>query len=174
MQKFKLETIFSLAIALLIGMQSQSFAQSYGDAFIVQEKAEAKAHRKFGKPESQKLPDGAFLQGASCGTIGPQGGDATSIMGINTAAVERPRPVETFPLVPTFLISMLSISALTFGIRTLISQKRAQLWLVGSIAAGALLFAGFLWAAVSGPNLTFGLSMIDSARQMFNSSLTCF
>lgn len=172
MLKFRSRIIFAVVITLTVGLQSQAFAQSYGKAFTPIKPQQVET-RTTGKPPAPKAPAGVFLQGASCGTIGPQGGDATSITGINTAAAERPRPIERFPMVPTFLVSMLSLSGLVFGLRTLISKKRAQLWLVGSIAAGALLFAGFLWAAVSGPNLTFGLSLSGSARAMFDTNLSC-
>lgn len=171
-QKFRSRIIFAVVITLIVGLQSQAFAQSYGKAFTPLKPQQVET-RTTGKPPAPNAPAGAFLQGASCGTIGPQGGDAVSIMGINTAARERPRPPETFPMVPTFLISMLSLSGLVFGIRTLIAKKRVELWLIGSIAAGALLFAGFVWAAVSGPNLTFSLSLVDSARAIFNSNRSC-
>jgi len=154
-------------IVFLFGIQSDCLAQSYQQADDSQSYSAAPAlpyapsptsrqvvvqtpHQQSGIGSSRTGPP-AYLLGAGCGTIGPQGGDATSIMGVNTAGtVGRSRP--ELPILPTFLILMLSLSLLLFGMRALFTQKGTPLWVVGSIAAGALILAGFLWA-FSGPDM---------------------
>ncbi len=161
MQSSKLGKILAAAIVLLLGLQSQCLAQSYGDAFSSQAAMGeiGGGNNTFSKTgaQTEQIQNGTapILQGASCGTIGPQGGDATSIMGVNTAGALRKTPAEPFPVVPTFLVSMLSLSMLFFGLRSLVVQKRAPLWVVGSVAAGALLFVGFIWAALSEPTYSY-------------------
>lgn len=179
MQNLRLETILAVSIALLIGLQSRCLAESYSEnnnfneSLIAQYQAEHIEYKvdHASAPQPSNAP---VLQGASCGTIGPQGGDAAAIMGINTASIHHPPKTETIPLVSIFLVSMLSLSLLGFGLRALLVQKRASLWVIGSVAAGALLFAGFVWAAIFSPPFVFGLSLIDQARLLYNDAvLSC-
>lgn len=178
MQTSRVGKVLAVLIVLLLGAQSQGLAQSFGDSFSV-DTAKGTINSS-GAPTAQKQDEIPLLQGASCGTIGPQGGDATSIMGVNTAGVVRVTPSsEPFPIIPTFLISLLSLSLLAFGLRALVVKKRAPLWVLGSIIAGALVFAGFLWVALSGSGPTYcfgysGINFLDEARQNYDSTLSCF
>ena len=166
MQILKLNAILAVGVVLLLNVCSARlnpcFAQDVSTAVARDTVSDAQptsgrvnfgdafgAYR--GKPEApvvvQKGPSDVLL-GANCGTIGPQGLDATSIMGVNTAG-----PVhvtDSFPVIPTFLFSLLGLSTLAFALRTLVVKKRAPLWVLGSIAFGVLSLSGFLWMALTG------------------------
>jgi len=106
-------------------------------------------------------PSAPLLQGASCGTIGPQGADATTIMGVNThhtvpvtptfnvELLDPEKEKKELPLVPTILLGTLAVSAFAWGIRTLVQKKRAPLWVVGVLAGSLVTIAGFLWNTVA-------------------------
>lgn len=63
---------------------SNSFGGSFGDAFSNQS-----ANNTGAQTEMAMAGTAPILQGATNGTIGPQGGDAASIMGVNTAGAVR-------------------------------------------------------------------------------------
>jgi hypothetical protein len=162
----KLNAILAVAVVLILNVcsarQNPCFAQEFstgvaGDTASDLQPTSGRvnfgdasgAYR--GKPSAplvvQEGPP-VVLQGASCGTIGPQGLDATSIMGVTTGG-----PIhvtDSFPVIPTFLFSLLGLSTLAFALRTLVIKKRAPLWVVGSIAFAVLSLSGFIWMALTG------------------------
>lgn len=128
----------AMLLLMLFAIQLECSAQSFGDAFSSQAAFEDDAIKKDGTTERRPI-----LQGSGCGTIGPQGEEATSIMGVNTAPQEQETPV-----VPAFLASMLVLSVAAYGLRRMAVQKRAPLWVLGTVAAGLVALAGFMWTTL--------------------------
>src|SRR5579885_1239178 len=83
--------LLSTFILLLI-LALPSAAQSYGDAYTSQADTGALNTTLYNTgSEAQQYSNGnaPVLQGATYGTIGPQGEDATAVMGVNTAGTVR-------------------------------------------------------------------------------------
>ncbi len=154
MHILKLNAIFAVAVVLFLNVcsagQTPCFAQDFATSAASDTDGDVQATKPKAPVVVQKTPP-VMLQGANCGTIGPQGLDATSIMGVTGGRV---RVADSFPVIPTFLFSLLGLSTLAFALRTLVLKKRAPLWVLGSIAFATLSLAGFLWMALAG-KLTF-------------------
>jgi len=72
--------------------------------------------------QTQQITDGAapILQGATNGTIGPQGGDATSIMGVNTAGTVRVNNLANLEALLNIIANGMEILGIAWGGPTMI------------------------------------------------------
>lgn len=92
-------------------------------------------------PMYQKEGRAPILPGATNGTIGPPGGDTTSIMGVMTAGTVRVNHSPSYAwLVP---VSVCSVAAVMFALT--MRKKRGALWVLGGCAALILIVGGFLF-----------------------------
>lgn len=94
------------------------------------------------------------LQGASCGTIGPQGEDAAPILPGTTNGTIGPPGLDATALEPTddhrgafmpVLILAFAASSVIGAFRTLRNNKKNALWIYGGVAVIVLMTTGFLW-----------------------------
>lgn len=123
----KLFTRFSVIAAVMftIGI-SPAFAQSFGDAFSsAAETGELSggnnSYYNTGT-QTELISDGyaPVLQGATNGTIGPQGGDATSIMGVNTAGTVRVNNLANLEALMNIIANGMEILGIAWGGPTMI------------------------------------------------------
>ena len=116
-----------VAAALLVGLtNAPAFAQSYGDAFSSQGsmgnfQGDNNTYYNTGTGTEQ-LQGGAapVLQGATNGTIGPQGQDATSIMGVNTAGTVRVNNLANLEALLNIIANGMEILGIAWGGPTMI------------------------------------------------------
>ena len=119
-------TRIAVAAALLVGLSTPAFAQSYGDAFSSQGsmgnfQGDNNTYYNTGTGTEQ-LQGGAapVLQGATNGTIGPQGQDATSIMGVNTAGTVRVNNLANLEALLNIIANGMEILGIAWGGPTMI------------------------------------------------------
>jgi hypothetical protein len=116
-----------VAAALLIGLTSApAHAQSFGDAFSSQGsmgevQGGNNSYYNTGA-QTEQIQQGAapILQGATNGTIGPQGGDATSIMGVNTAGTVRVNNLANLEALLNIIANGMEILGIAWGGPTMI------------------------------------------------------
>ncbi|MBX3075614.1 hypothetical protein KF707_13675 [Candidatus Obscuribacterales bacterium] len=116
-----------VATALLAGITcAPAHAQSYGDAFSSQStmgevQGGNNTYYNTGA-QTQQINAGAspILQGATNGTIGPQGGDATSIMGVNTAGTVRVNNLANLEALLNIIANGMEILGIAWGGPTMI------------------------------------------------------
>jgi hypothetical protein len=116
-----------VAAALLIGLTSApANAQSFGDAFSSQGsmgevQGGNNTYYNTGA-QTEQIQQGAapILQGATNGTIGPQGGDATSIMGVNTAGTVRVNNLANLEALLNIIANGMEILGIAWGGPTMI------------------------------------------------------
>ena len=116
-----------VAAALLAGITcAPANAQSYGDAFSSQGATGTtdgvnNTYYNTGS-QVQQLNGGnaPILQGAANGTIGPQGQDATSIMGVNTAGTVRVNNLENLEALLNIIANGMEILGIAWGGPTMI------------------------------------------------------
>ena len=149
MNKFFCKSL--LAIFFLLGSvflhSGEAWGQSRGDAFCGTSEEINKGYDT--GSQTEEITNGAapILQGATPGTIGPTGADATSIMGVNTAAATRsspdsnPRPA----ILGAFFLIGLASCGYTIFKRS--QEKKNSLWVNGGIIAVLLLCSGFAWGS---------------------------
>lgn len=111
-----------VSCALISEMRSQSSSPSFQDAYSEQNNQNT---------AENLTNNGGYLQGATNGTVGPQGADATIIMGVNTAGTVRVNNLANLEALLNILCNGFEVVAIIFG---------------GSI----LLNAAFLRAPVTG------------------------
>ncbi len=116
-----------LATALVLGVTTApAYAQSYGDAFSSQanmgEVAGGNNTYNNTGAQSEQIQNGTapILQGATNGTIGPQGGDATSIMGVNTAGTVRVNNLANLEALLNIIANGMEILGIAWGGPTMI------------------------------------------------------
>ncbi|MBX3076434.1 hypothetical protein KF728_24185 [Candidatus Obscuribacterales bacterium] len=119
-------TRMAVAAALLVGLSTPAFAQSFGDAFSSQgSMGEVQGGNNTGYntgAQTEQIQQGAapILQGATNGTIGPQGGDATSIMGVNTAGTVRVNNLANLEALLNIIANGMEILGIAWGGPTMI------------------------------------------------------
>ena len=114
-----------VAAAVVFGISAvPAFAQSGGDAFSSQGVEGLQTNNSGYNTGSQteQIVDGAapILQGATNGTIGPQGGDATSIMGVNTAGTVRVNNLANLEALLNIIANGMEILGIAWGGPTMI------------------------------------------------------
>ena len=116
-----------LAAALVVGFSvAPAQAQSFGDAFSSQavegEKGGTLNTQYNTGTQTQQINQGAspVLQGATNGTIGPQGGDATAIMGVNTAGTVRVNNLANLEALLNIVANGMEILGIAWGGPTMI------------------------------------------------------
>jgi|AGTN01.1.fsa_nt_gi hypothetical protein len=114
-----------VAAAIVFGISAvPAFAQSGGDAFSSQS-VEGNQTNNSGfntGSQTEQIVDGTapILQGATNGTIGPQGGDATSIMGVNTAGTVRVNNLANLEALLNIIANGMEILGIAWGGPTMI------------------------------------------------------
>jgi hypothetical protein len=113
--------------AIIIGLGvAPANAQSYGDAFSSQATMGeiGGGNNTFNNTgaQSEQINNGTapILQGATNGTIGPQGGDATSIMGVNTAGTVRVNNLANLEALLNIIANGMEILGIAWGGPTMI------------------------------------------------------
>lgn len=114
-----------LVAAFIVGLSfGPAFAQSSGDAFSSQAVEGLQTNNSGYNTGSQteQIVDGAapILQGATNGTIGPQGGDATAIMGVNTAGTVRVNNLANLEALLNIIANGMEILGIAWGGPTMI------------------------------------------------------
>ena len=115
----------ALAAALVLGLSTApAMAQSGGDAFTSQA-VEGNIGNDSGYntgSQTEQITNGAspILQGATNGTIGPQGGDATAIMGVNTAGTVRVNNLANLEALLNIIANGMEILGIAWGGPTMI------------------------------------------------------
>ena len=115
----------ALAAALVLGLSTApAMAQSGGDAFTSQG-VEGNIGNDSGYntgSQTQQITEGAspILQGATNGTIGPQGGDATAIMGVNTAGTVRVNNLANLEALLNIIANGMEILGIAWGGPTMV------------------------------------------------------
>lgn len=89
------------------------------------------------------------LQGATNGTIGPPSSPvpltfAPALPGVSVDPSQKIPTQKETPIIPTLLFASLAFSLMFVGIRSIIFKKRAPLFVLGLISAGALMLVGFM------------------------------
>lgn len=118
---------FAVSFAIICGITSApAFAQSYGDAFSSQGQMGeiGGGNNSFNNSgtQTQQYTNGAapILQGATNGTIGPQGGDATAVMGVNTAGTVRVNNLANLEALLNIIANGMEILGIAWGGPTMI------------------------------------------------------
>ncbi len=116
-----------VASSLLIGLTSApAYAQSFGDAFSSQavegnQMGMNNTYFNTGTQTEQITQGNApILQGATNGTIGPQGQDATSIMGVNTSGTVRVNNLANLEALLNIIANGMEILGIAWGGPTMI------------------------------------------------------
>jgi hypothetical protein len=117
----------ALSAAVILGLSVvPAQAQSFGDAFSSQavEGASGLDHSTGFNTgaQAEQLTGGTapMLQGATNGTIGPQGGDATAIMGVNTAGTVRVNNLANLEALLNIIANGMEILGIAWGGPTMI------------------------------------------------------
>jgi hypothetical protein len=116
-----------VAAAVVLGVSgAPAYAQSFGDAFSSQGsmgevQGGNNTYYNTGA-QTEQIQQGAapILQGATNGTIGPQGGDATSIMGVNTAGTVRVNNLANLEALLNIIANGMEILGIAWGGPTMI------------------------------------------------------
>ena len=116
-----------VAAAVVLGVTgAPAYAQSFGDAFSSQGsmgevQGGNNTYYNTGA-QTEQIQQGAapILQGATNGTIGPQGGDATSIMGVNTAGTVRVNNLANLEALLNIIANGMEILGIAWGGPTMI------------------------------------------------------
>ena len=112
--------------AVMFGLATPAFAQSFGDAFSSQGamgNAEGLNNTYYNTGTGTEQLQGGnapLLQGATNGTIGPQGQDATSIMGVNTAGTVRVNNLANLEALLNIIANGMEILGIAWGGPTMI------------------------------------------------------
>ena len=102
----------------------------------------------------EPVSESPILQGASCGSIGPQGEDAAPMLSGTTNGTIGPPALDATALGPTdkhqsafipVLILAFAASSVLGAFRTLRKNKKNALWIYGGVAVIVLMTTGFLW-----------------------------
>lgn len=114
----------SLAIALLPLISAPAFAQSFGDAYSSQgdtgEQVQSSFKNTGSQTEQYNAGQAPQLQGATHGTIGPQGSDATVVMGVNTAGTVRVNNLANLEALLNIIANGMEILGIAWGGPTMI------------------------------------------------------
>ncbi len=117
-------TKLSLATAIVCGLSTPAFAQSFGDAYTSQGDTGIQEQTSFKNTGSQTQQYNAgqspMLQGATNGTVGPQGADATVVMGVNTAGTVRVNNLANLEALLNIIANGMEILGIAWGGPTMI------------------------------------------------------
>ncbi len=126
MRSSKLFAHMAVTAAVLFGLSTPAFAQSFGDAFSSQAVEGSKGGTLNSEyntgTQTQHIDQGSspVLQGATNGTIGPQGIDATSVMGVNTAGTVRVNNLANLEALLNIIANGMEILGIAWGGPTMI------------------------------------------------------
>ena len=114
----------AVAATLSFTLPSVALAQSYGDAFSSQG-VEGNQSNNTGYntgAQTEQISNGTapILQGATNGTIGPQGGDASAVMGVNTAGTVRVNNLANLEALLNIIANGMEILGIAWGGPTMI------------------------------------------------------
>ncbi|MBY0550350.1 MAG: hypothetical protein K2W95_23935 [Candidatus Obscuribacterales bacterium] len=101
----------------------------------------------FPQPPSEQPPQ---LQGATMGTIGPQGGDATVIQGVMTAGTVRamaPGYVYVSPEITDLASHYMAVPLVAFALFLFVRRNRASIWEMGIASSLILGTTGILFGS---------------------------
>jgi len=121
-----LTKLFVAAVIVLGVSAGPAYAQSFGDAFSSQgatgEVGGGNDTFYNTGAQTQQINNGTapILQGATNGTIGPQGVDATSIMGVNTAGTVRVNNLANLEALLNIIANGMEILGIAWGGPTMI------------------------------------------------------
>lgn len=121
---FKVFSAF--AIAALVSSFSPVYAQSFGDAYSSQGDTGIQNNSSSNNTGSQTQQynvgggQAPQLQGATNGTVGPQGADATVVMGVNTAGTVRVNNLANLEALFNIIANGMEILGIAWGGPTMI------------------------------------------------------
>ena len=118
-------TTIAAAAAVLLGLSvAPAFAQATGDAFTSQGVTGDYSIDSGNRTGSQTMQidqgNSPLLQGATNGTIGPQGDDATAILGVNTAGTVRVNNLANLEALLNIIANGMEILGIAWGGPTMI------------------------------------------------------
>jgi|SRR5579885_3224729 len=119
-------TRFAVAAAIIVGVTSPAYAQSFGDQFssmgATGNVQNGNTDARNSGTQTQQYTNGQspVLQGATNGTIGPQGGDATAVMGVNTAGTVRVNNLANLEALLNIIANGMEILGIAWGGPTMI------------------------------------------------------
>jgi hypothetical protein len=119
------KTIATLGVfaALTFGFSAPAFAQATGDEFAAtaaQGKETNNGHNTYSQTEQLGNAVAPNLQGATNGTIGPQGADATFVTGLNTAGTVRVNNLANLEALLNIIANGMEILGIAWGGPTMI------------------------------------------------------
>jgi hypothetical protein len=116
--------MLALAAALMPLMSTPAHAQAFGDAFASQgttgNYANDSANRTGSQTQQLQQAVAPALQGATNGTIGPQGSDATFVTGVNTAGTVRVNNLANLEALLNIIANGMEILGIAWGGPTMI------------------------------------------------------
>ncbi|MBX9949308.1 MAG: hypothetical protein K2Y39_09095 [Candidatus Obscuribacterales bacterium] len=123
---FRKLTMSALGLSVLgaLAFNAPAFAQAYGDQFSSSGSEGQYSSSYQGNTGTQSMQyndsNAPTLQGAAFGTIGPQGGDATYITGINTAGTVRVNNLANLEALLNIIANGMEILGIAWGGPTMI------------------------------------------------------
>lgn len=123
---FRKLTMSALGLSVLgaLAFNAPAFAQAYGDQFSSSGSEGQYSSSYQGNTGTQSMQyndsNAPTLQGATLGTIGPQGGDATYITGINTAGTVRVNNLANLEALLNIIANGMEILGIAWGGPTMI------------------------------------------------------
>ncbi len=112
------------ALAITTSTATPANAQSFGDAYSSQGDTGIQEQSSFNNTGSQTQQYNAgqspMLQGATNGTVGPQGADATVVMGVNTAGTVRVNNLANLEALLNIIANGMEILGIAWGGPTMI------------------------------------------------------
>ncbi len=116
--------LLSMSLAALVCIGTPAFAQSFGDAYSSQGDTGWQNNSSFKNTGSQtqqyNMGQAPMLQGATSGTIGPQGADATVVMGVSTAGTVRVNNLANLEALLNIIANGMEILGIAWGGPTMI------------------------------------------------------
>jgi len=116
-----------VAAAVVLGVSAApAYAQSFGDQFssmgATGNVQNGNTDARNSGTQTQQYTNGQspVLQGATNGTIGPQGGDATAVMGVNTAGTVRVNNLANLEALLNIIANGMEILGIAWGGPTMI------------------------------------------------------
>lgn len=115
---------FAISSAVMVGLSfaAPAFAQGAGDAFSAGAAGTQQHYTAITGSQTDTVASGMapILQGATFGTIGPQAGDATVVMGINTAGTVRMNNLTNLEALLNIVANGMEILGIAWGGPTMI------------------------------------------------------
>ncbi len=117
-------TQLTMASVIALSLTAPAFAQSFGDAYSSQGDTGIQQQNSDKNTGSQTQQYNAgqspMLQGATNGTVGPQGADATVVMGVNTAGTVRVNNLANLEALLNIIANGMEILGIAWGGPTMI------------------------------------------------------